>query len=114
ADRARHDQRAARGDAAAASRGPPLSRLHLRARRRSRRRGARAARRARPAHLHASLSEVPMRPMRPDDILKIRFVSDPRISPDGRRVAFVLAALSQEGGEYLSNIWMVATTRGAP
>ena len=55
-----------------------------------------------------------MRPMRPDDILKIRFVSDPRISPDGRRVAFVLTALSQERDEYLSNIWMVDTTGGAP
>ena len=55
-----------------------------------------------------------MRPMRPDDILKIRFVSDPRISPDGRRVAFVLTSLSQERDEYLSNIWMVDTTGGAP
>ena len=55
-----------------------------------------------------------MRPMRPDDILKIRFVSDPRISPDGRRVAFVLTTLSQERDEYLSNIWMVETTGGAP
>jgi dipeptidyl aminopeptidase/acylaminoacyl peptidase len=55
-----------------------------------------------------------MRPMRPDDILKIRFVSDPRISPDGRRVAFVLTTLSQERDEYLANIWMVDTTGGAP
>jgi Dipeptidyl aminopeptidases/acylaminoacyl-peptidases len=55
-----------------------------------------------------------MRPMRPDDILKIRFVSDPRISPDGRRVAFVLTTLSQERDEYLANIWMVDTTDGAP
>ncbi|HEU5188052.1 MAG TPA: S9 family peptidase [Methylomirabilota bacterium] len=55
-----------------------------------------------------------MRPMRPDDILKIRFVSDPRISPGGRRVAFVLTSLSQERDEYLSNIWMVDTTGGAP
>ena len=55
-----------------------------------------------------------MRPMRPDDILKIRFVSDPRISPDGRRVAFVLTTLSQERDEYLSNIWMVDTAGDAP
>jgi dipeptidyl aminopeptidase/acylaminoacyl peptidase len=55
-----------------------------------------------------------MRPMRPDDILKIRFVSDPRISPDGRRVAFVLTTLSQERDEYLANIWMVDTTGGVP
>jgi dipeptidyl aminopeptidase/acylaminoacyl peptidase len=55
-----------------------------------------------------------MRGMRPDDLLKISFVSDPRISPDGRRVAFVVTALSQEKDEYLSNIWMVETAGGAP
>jgi dipeptidyl aminopeptidase/acylaminoacyl peptidase len=55
-----------------------------------------------------------MRPMRPDDILKIRFVSDPRLAPDGRRVAFVVTTLSQERDEYLSNIWMVEITGGGP
>jgi dipeptidyl aminopeptidase/acylaminoacyl peptidase len=55
-----------------------------------------------------------MHPMRPDDILKIRFVSDPRIAPDGRRVAFVVTTLSQEKDEYLSNIWTVEITGGGP
>ena len=53
-----------------------------------------------------------MRSMRPDDLLAIRFVSDPRISPDGRRVAFVVTTLSQEQDEYLSNIWTVETAGG--
>ena len=53
-----------------------------------------------------------MRPMRPDDLLAIRFVSDARISPDGRRVAFVVTTLSQEKDEYLANIWVVDTVGG--
>ncbi len=55
-----------------------------------------------------------MRGMRPDDLLKIGFVSDPRISPDGRRVAYVVTTLSQEKDEYLANIWVVDTAGGAP
>ncbi|HET6368629.1 MAG TPA: hypothetical protein VFG27_15440, partial [Pseudomonadales bacterium] len=55
-----------------------------------------------------------MRGMRPDDLTRIRFVSDPRISPDGRRVAFVVTTLSEDQDEYLSNIWLVETAGGAP
>jgi dipeptidyl aminopeptidase/acylaminoacyl peptidase len=55
-----------------------------------------------------------MRPMRPDDLLAIHFLSDARISPDGRRVAFVMTTLSEEKDEYLSNIWVVATAGDGP
>ena len=55
-----------------------------------------------------------MRGMRPDDLLKINFVSDARISPDGRRVAFVVTTLSQEKDEYLANIWIADIAGGAP
>ena len=41
-------------------------------------------------------------------------MSDPRISPDGRRVAFVVTVLSEERDEYLSNIWVVDTAGGEP
>ena len=54
------------------------------------------------------------RAMTPADITRIRWVSDPRISPDGRRVAFVVTMLSEERDEYLSNIWMVDTAGGEP
>ena len=36
------------------------------------------------------------RPMTPDDLTRIRFVSDPQVSPDGSRVAFVVTTLSEE------------------
>src|SRR4026209_1343904 len=54
------------------------------------------------------------RGMRPDDLTRLRFVSDPQISPDGRRVAYVVTTLSEEKDEYLSNIWLVEADGGAP
>src|SRR5262249_33524541 len=54
------------------------------------------------------------RAMEPRDLTRIRFVSDPEISPDGAHVAFVVTELSEERDEYLSNIWMVNVTGGEP
>ena len=54
------------------------------------------------------------RAMVPQDLTRIHFVSDPRISPDGRLVAFVVTTLSEERDEYLSNIWVVSATGGEP
>ena len=54
------------------------------------------------------------RAMTPQDITRIRFISDPQLSPDGRRVAFVVTMLSEDQDEYLSNIWVVDTTGGEP
>ena len=54
------------------------------------------------------------RAMTPQDITRIRFISDPHLSPDGRRVAFVVTTLSEDQDEYLSNIWVVDTAGGEP
>ena len=54
------------------------------------------------------------RAMTPQDITRIRFISDPQLSPDGRRVAFVVTTLSEDQDEYLSNIWVVDTAGGEP
>src|SRR5919108_545087 len=54
------------------------------------------------------------RAMTPQDITRIRFISDPQLSPDGRRVAFVVTTLSEDQDEYLSNIWIADTAGGAP
>ncbi|MGH7374981.1 MAG: S9 family peptidase [Candidatus Rokuibacteriota bacterium] len=45
--------------------------------------------------------------MTPHDLMRIRFVGDPQVSPDGGTVAFVVTTLSEEKDEYLSNIWLV-------
>jgi dipeptidyl aminopeptidase/acylaminoacyl peptidase len=60
------------------------------------------------------LTEAARRAMTPEDITRIVWVSDPQISPDGRRVAFVATTLSEEKDQYQSQIWMVDTAGGAP
>jgi dipeptidyl aminopeptidase/acylaminoacyl peptidase len=52
--------------------------------------------------------------MVPEDLTRIQFVTDPQLSPDGRRIAFVVTSLSEERDEYLANIWIVETTGGTP
>jgi len=54
------------------------------------------------------------RPIVPQDLMRLRFVSDPQISPDGRRIAFVVTTVSEEKDAYLSNIWLVETAGGEP
>ena len=52
------------------------------------------------------------RPMVPEDLFRIRFVSDPQFHPDARRVAFVVTTLSEPRDEYLSTIWVVNADGG--
>lgn len=54
------------------------------------------------------------RAMTPEDLTRIRFASDPQLSPDGSRVAFVVTTLSEERDEYLSQIWVVPASGGEP
>src|ERR1035437_7993607 len=61
-----------------------------------------------------TMSQSAGRPFEPLDITRIRFVTDPQLSPDGRRVAFVVTILSEEKDEYLSNIWIVDVAGGEP
>jgi dipeptidyl aminopeptidase/acylaminoacyl peptidase len=60
------------------------------------------------------MSEPARRPMVPEDLLRIRFVGDPQLHPDGRLVAFVVTTLSEARDEYLSTIWVVDVEGGAP
>jgi dipeptidyl aminopeptidase/acylaminoacyl peptidase len=52
------------------------------------------------------------RGMQPDDILKVRWVSDARISPDGNRVAYVVTTLDREKNESLSRIHLAEVKTG--
>src|SRR2546426_8113920 len=54
------------------------------------------------------------RGMVPADLTRVQFVTDPQLSLDGRRIAFVVTALSEERDEYLANIWVVDVAGGAP
>ncbi len=45
----------------------------------------------------------------PDDYYQFQFISDPQISPDGGRVAFVRATVSEDRRSRESAIWLVST-----
>ncbi len=49
-----------------------------------------------------------------DDLFRIQRVSDPRVSPDGKWVAYVVATPDLAADKSTSRIWMVATAGGDP
>ena len=44
--------------------------------------------------------------MRPEDIYALTSVGEPRLSPDGRRVAYVVNRIDREANRYRSAIWV--------
>jgi dipeptidyl aminopeptidase/acylaminoacyl peptidase len=54
------------------------------------------------------------RPLALDDLLRIAAVSDPRVSPDGRQVAYVVGRADPERNETHSAIWLVPFDGGEP
>ena len=54
------------------------------------------------------------RAMTIDDVMSIRAVSDPRVSPDGRFVAFVVTQVDMKTNFRNSDVWAVATGGGEP
>jgi len=49
---------------------------------------------------------MPKRPIKADDLLKITFVGDPQISPDGARVLFTKKVINDKN-KYITNLWSV-------
>jgi dipeptidyl aminopeptidase/acylaminoacyl peptidase len=45
--------------------------------------------------------------MRPDDVYALTSVGDPRLSPDGRRVAYVVSRVDRDANAYRTAIWVV-------
>src|SRR5262245_5895502 len=54
------------------------------------------------------------RPMAVDDLLAVKGVSDPQVSPDGRLVAYVVSEIDREGGKTNSSLWLVPVSGGEP
>jgi len=48
-----------------------------------------------------------------EDLRRIKFVSDPQISPDGSNIAFVLSTADHDEDRYERHIWMAETNTGA-
>jgi len=72
-----------------------------------------AAAAASPAPSPTPAAEAP-RPLRPDDVWEMKRVSDPRLSPDGKWVAYVVAAADRKRDDYESDLWMAPLDGGAP
>jgi dipeptidyl aminopeptidase/acylaminoacyl peptidase len=45
--------------------------------------------------------------VKPDDLYRLAWADDPRVSPDGRTVAFVAIGLDEEKNDYIASIWLV-------
>jgi dipeptidyl aminopeptidase/acylaminoacyl peptidase len=54
------------------------------------------------------------RPMKLDDLFRLKRVSDPQVSPDGKHVAYVLATVDLSGNKISSSIWLAPTGKGEP
>ena len=54
------------------------------------------------------------RPITFDDMMKVQRISDPRVSPDGRWVAYVQGAVDFEANKVVNHIWLISTGGGEP
>ena len=54
------------------------------------------------------------RPMMFEDLVGLKRATDPQISPDGRRVAFVVESWNREHDQFNSDIWVAYDTRESP
>ena len=54
------------------------------------------------------------RPMTVDDLLAVKSVSDPQISPDGKLVAYVVSEIDREKNKSNSDVWLVPVAGGEP
>jgi Tol biopolymer transport system component len=52
--------------------------------------------------------------MRPEDLFELTWVADPRISPDGSTVAYVVCSMDREANSYTGQIWTVPTDGSRP
>ncbi|WP_422930690.1 S9 family peptidase [Singulisphaera sp. PoT] len=54
------------------------------------------------------------RPMTIDDLLAVKSVADPQVSPDGRWIVYVLTELDRATEKSNSDLWLVPTAGGEP
>ncbi|CAA9536549.1 MAG: Acylamino-acid-releasing enzyme [uncultured Thermomicrobiales bacterium] len=66
------------------------------------------------ASTSSATSTLAKRPITADDLFAIPIVGDPRSSPDGSRVAYVVTHLDKEADDYRSAVWLVPIEGGVP
>ncbi len=52
------------------------------------------------------------RPWTHDDLLSLKAVSDPQVSPDGRWVVYVVSELNGDQSEYQTDLWLIGSEGG--
>src|ERR1700761_5424722 len=62
-----------------------------------------------PASGHATPAE--MRPFTIDDLVRLKRVSEPRVSPDGHYVAYVVRETDMEANKGRTDIWLLDLTK---
>lgn len=58
--------------------------------------------------------EVANRAFRPEDGYRLKTAAEPDLSPDGRRVAFVVSEVDEETDRLRSSVWVVSTDGSGP
>ncbi len=58
------------------------------------------------------MSQTNKRKITAEDLWELEFVGDPQVSPDGKRVAFVVTVPSKEKNGYTSAVWTVPVGQG--
>jgi Tol biopolymer transport system component len=62
----------------------------------------------------AAKEQQPARPFTIDDLLKIRRVSDPQLSPDGRWIAYTISDTDKAANKRTTQIYLISTEGGEP
>jgi len=62
----------------------------------------------------AGVARAGGRPMTVDDLLAVKSVGDPQLSPDGRLVAYVVSEVDRAAGKTNSSLWLVTADGGNP
>ncbi|HEU5460147.1 MAG TPA: hypothetical protein VFU83_06605, partial [Pyrinomonadaceae bacterium] len=56
---------------------------------------------------YAHIAQTARRPLKLDDMTRLRNVSDPQLSPDGQWVAYIVSSVNEKDDKSNSHIWMV-------
>lgn len=66
------------------------------------------------AQVEAVKAAAKKRPMQLDDLFRFQRIADPRISPDGKLVVYVVTAVDLPGNSTNATLWLAATDGGSP